>query len=154
MKRSPSLQPCRHRFIPVLRRLLALVLALSLATLLSVPSQAMGPHCPEQQPGPAASVPHGGPSSTTPQDVHLGHHSDHAAKVAASTPLDDAPKPKADSHMACCIAACPACLPAMTTAPALLSPAQARRIVRPPNTRLPAGLPPTEALDPPRSATA
>lgn len=154
MKRSLAHQPCRHRFLPVLRRLLAVVLALSFATLLSVPSQAMGPHCPEPQPDHAASVPHVGQSSTMPQDVHLGHHSGHAAKAEARAPLDDAPQPKADSHMACCLAACPACLPALTTAPALLSPAQARRIVRPPNTRLPAGLPPAEALDPPRSATA
>lgn len=144
--------------MPVLRRVLAVVLALSFPTALSVPAQAMGPQCAEQPAAEAAApalIAHEGVGSTSALPHHAGHH---AATASSEAPNVQAPDPgapgQAGVHHACCLAACPACLPAMAGAPALAVPTGARQSLNLEKTLLPDGLPPGEALDPPRSIPA
>lgn len=163
MTRTSARPPLFLRLMPVVRRMLAVVLAFSFATALSLPTQAMGPHCadpPDGRTAALASMAQAATGLAPAVDHPSGHHSGHQAAPPASAaptlqaPHADAPQPKADSHMACCLTACPGCLPVIAGGPGLATPSQAQRTPLPPKTRLPDGLPPGVALDPPRSVLA
>lgn len=154
--------------MPVLRRMLArmmaLVLAFSFVPALAMPGPAMGLHCADAADSAAAhaTMAHEGTASPAlhrasghPSGHLAAHHappeaSGEMAKVASADGTGTAPT----GHPGCCLAACPACLPAVATGPGLAAPAAARRSHLTLSTRLPDGLPPGEALDPPRSLLA
>ncbi len=178
MIRTPVRPAFRTRLWPVLRamldRVLVVVLALSFAAALSVPTRAMGPDCAD-----APAAPKAFPVATAHEATgaaHTHHHgsghpdgppgdhgasgdpagaSSHGAEQASA--LQGAPQratPPADARHPCCLASCPACLPAVTAAPRLAAPTGTRQVRLFHTPLLPDGLPPGEALDPPRSATA
>ncbi|QTL03220.1 hypothetical protein J5J86_21105 [Aquabacter sp. L1I39] len=154
--------PLRLRLMPVLRRVLAVVLALSFPTAVSVPAQAMGPQCEQRlamEVAAASLVGHDVAGAAAPLAPPSAHPANHPAALetpqASKAQMMDTGAPGSDGGIlhACCLAACPACLPAVVGASVTAAPA-ARESLTPHATLLPDGLPPGEAFDPPRSAQA